>query len=253
MADAPNSPVPNERGRPITLSTGQTVRLPLSTTATIRGAVFDAPRTRVRELLPDGLTPVGLTPRTAAVTLLSVEYHRVGVDGIEPYDEFAVLFPAVHRSRTTLPLLSLSARATSGYVWYLPVTTESARALGVDVWGHPKVVGDITHEDSGSRRRTTVEIDGERVVTVEVDRPPSVHLRNSGATYTVKEQTLVCNPTEVDGEIGAWPYSTRVSVTLGDHPRADTLRELGLGGRALARLSIDGEATFFPGSPVRSA
>jgi hypothetical protein len=236
---------------PIALSTGQTVDLPLSLSATMLGAVFAAPREGVADLLPDGLRPIRATPDgRAAVTLLGVEYHRVGVEGIDPYDEFAVIVPAVHGDGRTVPYLSVLNRATSGHVHFLPVTTEPAKALGTDVWGYPKVVADIEHSDRGDRRRTTVSLDGERVLSLEVTRPPSIRRREDGYTYSTMDGDLLYTPTEADGELGGWPYSDAVSVAVGPHDRAAPLERLDLGPRALARVSVEGELTFHAGEPV---
>lgn len=236
---------------PVTLSTGETVELPLSTEATMLGAVFAAPRHRVEELLPDELRPIRMTASgDAGVTLLSVEYHRIGDSEIDPYDEFAIVLPAVRESTATVPYLAALTHGTSGYMWYLPVTTEPAEALGVEIWGFPKVVADIAHEDAGDRRRTTVTVDGERFLTFETLRPPSVETRDDGYTYTVRDGELLRVPNEVDGEVGAWPFSDRASVSFGEHPRADPLREFDLGDRALARVSVQGEARFYPGEAL---
>ena len=239
-------------GDPITLSTGPTVVLPLTTEATMLGAVFSVPREPVEALLPSGLRPITVTPGgDVPMTLLSVEYHRIGVEGIEPYDEFAVVFPAVHRPTLTLPYLSAIYRATRGFVWYLPVTTEPAKALGVDVWGYPKVVADITHEDDGPRRSTTVVVDGERFVTLEVRRPPSVRVRDDAYSYTVMDDEVLRVPVDVDAELGAWPFSADASVSFGPHRRADPLRGLPLGSRALGRIGLHGTVRFHPGEPIR--
>jgi hypothetical protein len=235
---------------PVTLSTGQTVELPLTTRATMVGAVFPAPWESVASLLPAGLRPLRVTPETAAVTLLSVDYHHVGVEGIDPYDEFAVVVPAVRGAAASLPVGSALSRATSGFVWYLPVTTEPARALGVDVWGYPKAVADVTHEDDGARRHTTVALDGTHLVTLSVERPPTVPLSRDGYNYTIADGSLCRVPTDVSGRVGAWPFTRRASVSFGDHPRVAPLAALDLGGRALARLAVDGTARFHPGDPV---
>lgn len=235
---------------PITLSTGETVELPLSTEATMVGAAFAAPKRRVTDMLPDGIRPIRATPGgQAAVVLLSVEYHRIGDGEIDPYDEFAIILPAVPDS-TAVPYLSAVARGASGYAWCLPASTEPARALGVDVWGFPKVLADITHEDDGSRRRTTVTVDGERFVTFEVARPPSMRARLNGCAYTDGGGELLRVPNEVDGRVGAWPFSDRVAVSFGEHRRAEPLRGLDVGPRALARIFVDGEAVFYPPEPV---
>lgn len=240
-----------ESGTSVRLSTGQTVELPLVTEASMYGAVFPAPREQVERFLPHGIQPIRATPGgKAAVTLLSVEYHRIGVDGIEPYDEFGVLFPAVHGSERTVPFVSALYRATNGYVWYLPVTSEPARALGVEAWGYPKEVATITHEDEGSVRRTTVSVEGERFVTMSVQKPPSVRVPLNGYSYTLVDGELRFVPVDVDAAVGCWPYSGRVSVNLGSHRRAERLEDFDLGGRAIARIALEGEACFHPAEPL---
>lgn len=214
------------------------------------GAVFSAPREPVEGLLPEGLRPIRVPVGNAAVAFLSVEYHRIGDGAIDPYNEFAVVLPAVSDSMSSSPSLATLNRGLGGYVWYLPVTTEPAKALGVDIWGFPKTVADIIHEDDGSRRRTTVAIDGERFITFEVARLPSVSARLTSYAYVRKDGEPLCVPSEVDAEMGVWPFSENVSVAFGDHHRAEPLRELDMGGRALARLSVEGEVRFHPGESL---
>ena len=132
---------------PITPSTGETVALPLSTDTVVYRAVFPANREAVGDLLSRGVEQIRATPRRAGVTFLAVEYHRIGDEAIESHDEFSVVFPAVQAGARSWPVASLAAHGTSGYVWYLPVTTELAAALGVDIWGYPKPVADIDHDD----------------------------------------------------------------------------------------------------------
>ncbi|MEF8814465.1 MAG: acetoacetate decarboxylase family protein [Halovenus sp.] len=235
----------------VSISTGHTVDLPVRLRATMLGATFAVPNDDVKELLPGRLQPIRATPTgKAAVTLLSVEYHDVAIPGMDAYNEFAVSIPASHASPSTVPYVSALMHATNGYVWYLPVTTEPAKAFGIDVWGFPKVVADITHDDDGTVRETTVTVDGRRFVTFEIDRPPSVDMQDNGFSYTVKDDRLLEVPNEVDADVGLWPFSTNVSVSFGDHPKAERLRSLDLGTRALGRVSLDGEVTFFPGEAV---
>ena len=235
----------------LTISTGHSVELPAELEATMLGAVFAAPKEAVSELLPDGLRPVRATPTgKAAVTLLSVEYRAVSVPDLDPYDEFAVILPASHTSPASVPYASALMEATNGYVWYMPVTTEPARAFGADVWGFPKVVADIAHRDEGSARETTVSVDGQRFVTLTVERPPAIENEDDGFSYTTHGGRLHRVGSEIEAEAGVWPFSSSVSVTLGDHPKAEPLRGLGLGGRALGRISLNGTVRFSPAEPV---
>lgn len=236
-----------------TLSTGHRVELPLSTEATMTGVVLPASLDAVRELLPDELTAVRATPTRGAVALLCVDYHRIGRrNDIEPYEEFGVLVPAVHDATPVLSSVSILTRGLSGYVWYLPVTTEPAKALGVDVWGFPKEVTEIRHTDEGSARRTTVRVDGRRLVDLTVARPPTVRLTVSPVCYAKRDGRLLRVKTELDGDVGFWPFSRAFSYTLGDHPRAERLKSLGLGDRALLRFAADVRFVVHGGVPVEA-
>lgn len=238
-------------GRSEVLSTGHQVELPLSTHATMTGAVLSASPEAVRELLPKGLRPIRATRNRAAVTLLCVDYDRIGSDSdITPYNEFGVLIPAVHDDTRTLPYASVFTRGVSGYVWHLPVTSEPARALGVDIWGYPKEVADITHDDDGSTRHTSVQIDGQHLIDVTVERPPMFSQSGSSVGYTTKDGSVLCEELQLDGDIGLWPYSSNISYTLGEHPRAQRLKKLDLSERALMRFAADTEFVIHEGQRV---
>ncbi|MFC7191041.1 acetoacetate decarboxylase family protein [Halocatena marina] len=109
-----------------------------------------------------------------------------------------------------------------GYVHSLPVTTEPSRALGDEVWGYPKVVGDIELTESGQRRRIRVAIDGEQFITLEIDQPPEFDFSVSATTesYTVLDGTVIREPLSFDGELGMRLPSKRASYTLGDWGRS---------------------------------
>jgi hypothetical protein len=236
--------------RRVTVSTGQTFRLPARLSATIAGAVFPAARADVATLLPDGLEPIRATPDRAALTVLAVRYDRVGEDTIDPYDEVGVIVPAVESGTQTRPYLSVLRRAVSGYVFFLPVSTGPAKAFGVDIWGYPKIVADLDLDDDGRRRRATVTADGQRVLSVAVRRPPTVPARLSGYNYTVKDGHLLRERTRLSGRVGAWPYSLRASLAFGEHPVGRRLSEVDVGDRALLRVAADCEFEIEAGMPV---
>jgi hypothetical protein len=251
MATADVTALGGTNGATETLSTGHQVRLPLSTHASITGAVLSADRDAVRRLLPAGVEPVPVSPSRAAVTFLCVDYDRIGRRGeIEPYNEFGVVLPAVHGDPGAFPLASVLTQGVSGFVWYLPVTSEPATALGVDIWGYPKEVADITHREEGSTRHTSVHVDGQHLIDISVDRPPTVSRTDSGASYTTMDGQVLRERTELNGDIGVWPYSDGISYALGDHPRAETLRGLDLSDRALLRFAADTEFVIHEGEPV---
>lgn len=244
-----NGTRPFEAGDAVTLSTGQTLELPVTTEATMTAAIVPADREQAARLLPSGLSPVRAGRGTAAIWLLSVEYHDIDHGALDPYNEFAVVITATHGPSEGIPYLSPLLR-NEGYVWYMPVTTEPARAFGDEIWSFPKVVADVDIEETDGRRRTTVAVDGQHLITLEVERPPTFARDDTLTAYTVQDETLLSIPGELSCEMGMWPYSSGFSYTLGDHPKAEELRKLDLGERAFTRFYADGEVTFGPGEPL---
>jgi hypothetical protein len=236
----------------IRISTGQAVDLPLYTEATMAGVVFSVSLERVRDFLPSCLSPVRVGPRTGTVLFLSIEYHSVDRGTFEPYNEFGVLIPAMRESAVSTPILSRFPGGVGAYVWYLPVTTESSRALGDEIWGYPKEVADIDITETGSRRRTTVSIDGDHFITVEIERPPTMDpgLTVSTESYTEQDGTVRREPLTFEGQMGLWPFSTRASYSLGEHPRAERLHQLDIGDRALVRCYGNGTFVIHPEEPI---
>jgi len=240
---------PAAAGDTVTLSTGQTVTVPLETTATVTGLVLSADSDTVAELLPDGLEPARATASRGVATLLAIDYHRIGDDAMRPYDELAVVLAATPR-RSPRPLVPLVTGEYGGYVHSLPVTTDSARALGEELWGFPKTVARISHHDEAGRRTTSVVEDGDHVVTVDIARPRAWPATHETTSYAVREGRLEQLSVSMDGRFGVRPLSRDFEIMSGYHDRSATLRDLDFGDRAIAQFAFEGEVTYGAGRPV---
>lgn len=235
----------------ISLSTGETVALPLVTDATVTGAVFEVSLKQVEQVLPDGLIPVHSKPHQATITVLCAEYHRVGSQEVlEPYNECTILVPAIPESAARLPYASAFTRYTGGYVWHRSVTTESANTLNMEARGCSTILGEIIHTDTNSRRRTTVIVGNELLLTIEINRPPVIGQTDSAANYTMTDGGLLQERLELTGEFGIWPAHENIPYRLGEHPQARRLREIGLSHQALFRFAGTGEIAMDAGRPL---
>lgn len=243
MSDQP----PNTR----TLSTGHEVVVPLETEAEATAVTVTADAGAVAGRLPAGLAPVRLAPGRTAVTFLSVDYRRIGDDAMAPYEEFGVLFAATPADGPVPELGALRrgfaspGDAFGGYVAALPVTTEPARALGVEIWGYPKSVADVAVTDRGDRRRTAVGDERGHVVTLDAPWNPRFRTTVETASYT-DGPGLERQSVELSGAFGARPLAG--SYALGGHPLAERLRGLGL-GRSLGAVAFDGTVVIGEGRP----
>lgn len=246
-----SSPRSGSATDPISLSTGETIALPLVTHARVTGAVFEASLKQIEQVLPDGLIPVHSKPQQATVTVLCAGYHRIGSQEVlEPYNECTILIPAIPESAARLPYGSPFTRYTGGYVWYRSVTTESAKALNMEARGCSTQIGEITHTDTNSRRRTMVTVGNELLLTIEIDRPPVLNQTDSAANYTMTNDGLLQERLELTGEFGIWPAHKNISYRLGEHLQARRLQEIGLSQQALFRFTGTGEIAMDAGRPL---
>jgi len=53
-----------------------------------------------------------------------------------------------------------------------------------------------------------------------------MNMEDEGFTYTLKDEQLLRVPNKIDADAGLWPFSNNVSVSFGDHPKADPLNAL---------------------------
>ncbi|WP_254531642.1 acetoacetate decarboxylase family protein [Natrinema gelatinilyticum] len=225
------------------LSTGHIVELPLELSFAMGGVAVPARRAKLEAALPDGLSSLAIAPGVGCVALVGIQYHRVGggeteSSQFEPYDEVAVIVPAVHESRTSLPLAQLADGAVGGYVHWLPVTTEDSVALGRELWGYPKERADVTVTDGPTGIRAVVDggrYRGDEAVRLEVARPRTDARAREWTmhSYTVKDDVLLRTPVHVRGDVAIGPgpsVGTRVEVA------SSVRRELGLWQRPLGRV-----------------
>ncbi|MFC5365995.1 acetoacetate decarboxylase family protein [Salinirubrum litoreum] len=228
-----------------TLSNGRVVEFPVAYEAAIAGVVAVADFDTLDRVTPERLRPVRVGRRAGLLTLVGIDYARVG--DFDPYGEFAVIVPV---SRHSIDGVPLSARTVGGWVHWLPVTTDPARLLGVDGWGYPKTVAGIEFETgtgdperrTGSADRPTrccrVAVGGEAVLTLTVDTGRTLPVDTSATSYTEHDGGLLATAVELAGPVGARSLDSGVHLTLGRHDRADDLRDLGVGRRLLGRQIV---------------
>ncbi|MDQ2050470.1 acetoacetate decarboxylase family protein [Natronolimnohabitans sp. A-GB9] len=238
-------PTPTDRRR-VTLSTGHEVTLPLELECTVGGVTVLARRKRLESILPEKLAALAVAPGVGCVMVVGIRYHRVGRTsdesdedggpGLEPYDEFGVIVPAVRGSRSALPFLQAVDGEFGGYVHWLPVTTEASVALGREIWGYPKERAAISITDDPQGFRTVVrDDDGTQRVRLEVPRPwtriGSRQREWALWSYTTMDGELVRTRAELEGEIA---LGSPVGASLEIDPELQTA--LGCRPQPLARL-----------------
>ena len=223
----------------VELSSGARIQLPMRYQEwSAIMAHFPVPEPAARKLLPSSrLKPVLLSPGTAVLSMVAMEYRRI-MD-FAPYNEFGIMVPVRYEPKVDifgLPLLFPHWFKRSGlYVHHLPVTTQAAYELGIELWGYPKIVGEIDFEDMGLVRRCRLRAEGKDIVTLDVEKVPTKLRSMEFHSYTVKEGQLLRTLIQTRGEFGIARFRGGASYTLGDHTIAGELRGLGMGKTAVER------------------
>lgn len=156
---------------------GEPARLPIFYyDGSAQTAVFPARLNRLRELLPDPrFVPARLAPGIGAVAVSCFEYRDTDIG---PYDELAISFvlapPGTSFDPPGRALLSgLRRRQLHAWVQHLPVTTEIARAGGVELYNYPKFIAAIDFDESAGRRRCRLAEGGEPILTLDGAQIPT--------------------------------------------------------------------------------
>lgn len=203
-------------------------------------AFFHVDAARVaRELADTGLSVVPPFGRT----IVGVAFFTYRDCTIASYDEAAVAViarPQGQAGESTLSSFMETLRTSprgniASHILQLPVTTEQARAGGVEVYGYPKFVADISLHFDGNRFRGVVReketgeeivrLDGRARLGVTVKAPDTV-------TWSLLGDQLLCTHIEMDAKLRlSVGHGFRLHVGNSHHPMAQQLRALGLDGK----------------------
>ena len=185
----------------------------------LMGAAFPVPVTKVQKVLPsEKLKPVETTPEMATVALIAAEVRIV--DSMGPYNEFDVMIPVTYETADNV------SRPSGYFCLYIPVTTEEALVGGVEIYGYPKFLAEISFEEAGEIRRCRVRAGGKSIITLEVVKSATEPQSYDNYTYTIKDGQLLRTLYQVQGQNSTNYTKGGASFTLGDHPIAAELSSL---------------------------
>lgn len=215
-------------------------------------AIYTASTVKVRKLLPHPqMNLIEMSPGRCTVVFTAFEYRN---SDLGPYNEFSISFPIAFRKRQ-IPGLTLWSQMRHAsfavYIWKLPVTTEIAKRGGVELYGYPKFLADITFDKGKEWVSCRLAEEGEEILTLTGRVLPSAGERTTRiVTYSVIDDT----PLRANVVIHALEFAqsrdkqtARVKLG-GNHPISETLHEMELGANpAVYEFSPFTEAILFAG------
>lgn len=209
---------------------GQAVKVPLFyRDGTAMTAIFPARLSVLRSVLPDPrFVPARLAPGIGVVGITCFEYRDTDIG---PYNELAIsLILNEPYFRANLPgralISALRRHQFDAWIHHLPVTTEIARAAGVDFYNYPKFTASIDFTEEHGRRTCRLTDGLDHVLTLSGSQSSPLH---PGALQFFSHLWMDRQPQSSEFKIGAAAMRETLSpgaatLTLGAaHPIAREL------------------------------
>jgi hypothetical protein len=200
-------------------------------------AAFPVDAAAAARLLPGGeLHPLRL-PGGRGVLLVTV-VNYLGTD-IGRYIEFSLAIACTHGRRPAPRLLPAVLRGTYGtgqYVVDLPVSSEISVKGGKGIWGMPKHQANLDFIVGDATVSSRYEVGGRLACHIEIDRPgnTALPLDVGAVNYCTYRGMLMRSSVHFRGAADiATGSSAGARLVLGDAPRVEPLRHIGIGSRPL--------------------
>lgn len=204
---------------------GKTVEIPCVVRDAAAGtAMFMVSASEAAPLVPDAFELIEPEPGQTQVSLLAVDYRD---NDLGDYNEVGIVFFVKPRGA--------SADKAGTYIYQLPVNQSFTSEAGCTIWGFPKSVQEIDIDYTTNSATCRLVMDGQHVLTLTLPRGGSDESADSESTgYTLINGVPHSNSFTRGGKGEATTFGGEgVSLELGTHPIADTLRKLGLPKEAL--------------------
>ena len=199
---------------------GRTVTLPCVVRDAASGsALYMVSASEAQALVPDAFEVLEPAPGLTQMTLLMVDYRD---NDLGDYNEVGVVFFVKPRGA--------GDEQAGTYIHQLPVDQSFTSEAGCKIWGFPKSVQEIDIGTTATSATCRLVMDGRHVFTLTVPRggedetpeAPSIGYTLIGGVPHRNEFTRGSRGEKTT------PGAEGVSLELGDHPLAESLRKLGL-------------------------
>jgi hypothetical protein len=194
-------------------------------------AAFLFPLEKARGLMPSKrLKPYRVSPWHSTLSITAYQYRD---SDLGPYNEVGIGIPVTIDQETPLFTGSLHRMPDEAmaYIHHLPVTTEIARAVGVDFAGYPKFLADIEFRDQGDWLTCDLKAENQAILKLSGRKLPlcpsqrsHIHPLTSRRGYILRSEFILSGCDQGSSKGGA-----DVKLELGEHPIAREMKELNIG------------------------
>jgi acetoacetate decarboxylase len=194
-------------------------------------AAFPIDADRAQALIPGNEVHVLRWGKRAFLVVTVIDYRQTNIG---KYIEYSIGIACTQgRRRAPLPIALLFRKTfgTGQYVHDLPVSTLISVKGGKGIWGMPKHQGSLDFKIRDEMVSSRYDLEGRMVMEIQVKRPRRAWLPLSagGVNYCSFRGMLMKSYIYFRGRIGFSLARDGATITLGDHPRAEALRQLAIG------------------------
>jgi len=180
-------------------------------------AFFPASARKLKKYLPSKkLKLYQPFPGISLILIIAFKYRKLS--NIEPYNEVGIGFPVVLKTN--------KQKYTGSYVIHLPVSTEDSCKGGIEFWGYPKFVADITFEETDKALTCFLRHENQDILEFRVNKLETEALSEDSNSFTVKENKLLRSIIRTQGFSGKSREKGGATLTLGEHPISKEIEPL---------------------------
>jgi len=194
-------------------------------------AAFRCDYNRARDLLPGNELHLLNFFGSALFLVTVVDYRETNIG---KYIEYSLALAVTHGAKPApfgLPFLFQKWFGVGQYVVDLPVSTKISVKGGKGIWGMPKHQASLDFLVSDSAVSSQYNLDDQLVTRIDIARPTgmTIPLNLGAANYCAFRGMLMKSYIYFKGDARIALFgNARASLTLGDHPRAEPLKRLGI-------------------------
>lgn len=178
---------------------------------------FPASAKKLKKYLPSKkLKLLKPFPGMSIIFIVAFQYRKVSY--LEPYNEVGIGFPVVLKTQ--------KKKIQGTYLIHLPLTTEEACKLGLEISGFPKFIADITFEDTEHTKICHLKHEGKDILSIECKKLDTVVRSSELNSFTVKGNKLLRTVVTSQSLSGGSREKGSALLTLGNHPIAEELKGL---------------------------
>ena len=180
-------------------------------------AVFPVSARKLKKYLPTKkMRLIKPFPGISLIFVIAYEYKKISA--LEPYNEIGIGFPLIFQEG--------DQKHEGTKFIHLPVTTERARELGVELFGYPKFVAEIKFEHGEHTSKCNLRHDEKHILSLEVPKIETDAKTTVNQSFTVKNNRLLRIKVSGQGFSGSSTEKGKAILKLGDHPIGDEVKGL---------------------------